>query len=96
MPGIAVPLLRNVGDRSAGENSCAIALRPTSFAACSESGSATPSTFGNHSEVESLWQPASVAAAIAPAARARKRRRVRRSLAFMAFLPARPRPGTAR
>ena len=50
VPGLAVPLLRNCGERSDSANSCAIALRAAMACAARRfNRSARPSTLGNHS-----------------------------------------------
>src|SRR5450631_1526381 len=74
--GIDVPLLRNCGERSASENSCAMDLRGL-MRCCAPllSDSPTARTLGNHSVRDRRSQPAVTSAANPAAARSTNRRR---------------------
>src|SRR5258708_28863637 len=75
-PGLEVPLLRNCGDRSASENSCAIDFRDA-IKCCARlpSGSPTLRILGNQSVLDSLSHPAINSAPAPPATRKMNRRR---------------------
>src|SRR5258706_6854359 len=74
--GLAVPLLRKVGERSFSKNSGAMALRDvTGCCGALVSFSVEPSILGNHSLLDSRSQPARKSVPVAPVMRSRKLRR---------------------